>query len=128
MCSSDLPVPPRKAPEGAPGHAVEKTIGDPEWKTFDFDALQRQMDGQRQRSPRIDVPSWDDVQKRLPEGYPRPKQPLGIRWSLVCLGYQPELAAGWGACTRAFGEEAKQDRVFEESLFWVVTRSLQCFY
>ena len=57
-----------------------------------------------------------------------PPPPVRIRWSLVCSGYQPELAAGWSACTRAFGEEAKQDRVFEESLFWVVTRSLQCFY
>jgi alkylhydroperoxidase family enzyme len=122
------PVPPRKPPEGAPAHAVEKTIGDPEWKAFDFDALQKQMDGQRKREPRIDVPAWDDVQKRMPEGYPRPQQPLRIRWSLVCMGYQPELAAGWDACTRAFAEEAKQDRVFEESLFWVVTRSLQCFY
>ena len=28
----------------------------------------------------------------------------------------------------AFGEEAKQDRVFEESLFWVVTRTIHCFY
>ena len=40
----------------------------------------------------------------------------------------PELARGWGMCTGAFGQEARQDRVFEESLFWVVTRSLQCFY
>jgi hypothetical protein len=45
-----------------------------------------------------------------------------------CIGYQPELAAAWSACTRAFGREANQDRVFEESLFWVVTRTLQCFY
>jgi hypothetical protein len=74
------------------------------------------------------VPAWDDVKKRLPEGYPAPEHPVRIRWSLVCMGYQPELAAGWSACTRAFAEEAKQDRVFEESLFWVVTRSLQCFY
>jgi hypothetical protein len=44
------------------------------------------------------------------------------------MGYQPELATGWSACTRAFGDEAKQDRVFEESLFWVVTRSITCFY
>ena len=28
----------------------------------------------------------------------------------------------------AFAQEAKQDRVFEETLFWVVTRSLHCFY
>ena len=44
------------------------------------------------------------------------------------LRYQPELAAAWGNCTRAFAQEARQDRVFEESLFWVVTRSLECFY
>ena len=44
------------------------------------------------------------------------------------MGYQPELAQGWGACMRSFAEEAKQDRVFEESLFWVITRTLHCFY
>jgi hypothetical protein len=44
------------------------------------------------------------------------------------LGYQPELAAGWFACLGAFNRDAKQDRVFEESLFWVITRSLHCFY
>jgi len=69
-----------------------------------------------------------EVLKALPPGAPPPKNPVRIKWSLVCMGYQPELAAAWSACTKAFGEEAKQDRVFEESLFWVVTRSLQCFY
>ena len=34
----------------------------------------------------------------------------------------------WIKTTRTFGSESKQDRVFEESLFWVVTRSLRCFY
>jgi len=29
---------------------------------------------------------------------------------------------------RAFAEDARQDRVFEETLFWVVTRTLNCFY
>ena len=29
----------------------------------------------------------------------------------------------WSACTQAFGEEADQDPVFEQSLFWVVTRT-----
>ena len=46
----------------------------------------------------------------------------------MCIGYQPELAMAWSACTGAFAQEAKLDRVFEESLFWVVTRSLECFY
>ncbi|HVS36604.1 MAG TPA: hypothetical protein VMS17_13665 [Gemmataceae bacterium] len=122
------PVPPRNPPNAAPGGPVEASLSDPEWKNLDFDALQKRMDAQRGRQPRIPVPAWDEVKKRLPEGYPVPDHPVRIRWSLVCFGYQPELAAGWSACTRAFGEEAKQDRVFEESLFWVVTRSLRCFY
>jgi hypothetical protein len=29
---------------------------------------------------------------------------------------------------RAFREDSRQDRVFEETLFWVITRSLHCFY
>jgi hypothetical protein len=53
---------------------------------------------------------------------------MRILWTLVCRGYQPELAAGWSACTRIFAEEAKQDRVFEQSLFWVITRTIHCFY
>ena len=44
------------------------------------------------------------------------------------MGYQPELALAWGNCLRTFADEAKQDRVFEESLFWVITRELECFY
>ena len=93
---------------------------------FDFDALQKQLTQQRARPGRIRVPSWEEVRKQL--GVDRGRKPLRIRWSLVCVGYQPELAMAWGACTGNFGREAKQDRVFEESLFWVVTRSLQCFY
>ena len=50
------------------------------------------------------------------------------RWGLVGQTYQPELAAGWTACTQAFGEEADQDPVFEQSVFWVVTRTIHCFY
>ena len=34
-----------------------------------------------------------------PTGSPKPKNPIRIRWSLVCMGYQPELAAAWSACT-----------------------------
>jgi alkylhydroperoxidase family enzyme len=120
------PVPPRKPP--AKGPVVSGQAPDADWAKLDFDYLQKQMEGQRAREPRIPVPSWDEARKHLPPGVPAPPRPVRIRWSLVCMGYQPELAAGWSACTHAFGQEAKQDRVFEESLFWVVTRSLQCFY
>src|SRR5262249_11430810 len=97
------------------------------WSIKDFAGLQKEMDQQRERSPRVQVPTWEGVKKGLPADYPA-NRPLRIRWSLGCLGYQPELAMGWSACMRNFGQEAKQDRVFEESLFWVVTRTLDCFY
>lgn len=100
-------------------------IRDAEWIALEPGDLRKSMEAQKARQPRILVPTWDEMQKMLPDAPPRP---VRIKWSLVCMGYQPELAQGWGACTRAFGQESKQDRVFEESLFWVVTRSIQCFY
>jgi alkylhydroperoxidase family enzyme len=122
------PVPPRIKPEGRLAPSVPERVDDPEWTELDFDDLQKRLSAQRSNLGRIRVPTWDEVQKVLPPGYPIPKFPIRIQWSLVCLGYQPEMAAAWSACTRAFGEEAKQDRVFEESLFWVVTRTIHCFY
>lgn len=103
---------------------VEGKVADAEWKSFDFDALQKLMEGQRGRAPRVSVPTFDDVKKHLPEG----AKPLRIKWSLVCVGHSPELALPWTSGLRTFAEESKQDRVFEELLFWVITRELQCFY
>ena len=119
-------VPPRQQPPRQ--ETLLSAPNDPEWKGFDFAALQRNLDQQRERPGRIRVPSWEEVSRQLPPGSRRPSRPLRIRWSLVCAGYQPELARAWSACTSNFGREARQDRIFEESLFWVVTRSLQCFY
>ena len=103
-------------------------VDDPEWVELGFEALQTSLSSQRATGGRIRVPSYDEYLKKLPADAPPPKAPVRIRWSLVCMGYQPRLASAWSACTRAFGEEAKQDRVFEESLFWVVTRTIHCFY
>jgi len=123
--SAGVRVPPRRQPEKTA--ELLEALKDPEWKSFDFGALQRKLDSQRDRPGRIRMPSWEEVRRGLPPST-APRRPLRIKWSLVCMGYQPELAAAWSACTSSFGREAKQDRVFEESLFWVVTRSLQCFY
>jgi alkylhydroperoxidase family enzyme len=127
----DAPARPAPAARAKPAYeaspAAAERVGDADWLALDFERLQQQMEGQRARAPRVAVPPWEEVRKLYPPGQ-APARPLRIKWSLVCLGYQPELALGWGACTRAFAAEAKQDRVFEESLFWVVTRSLQCFY
>jgi alkylhydroperoxidase family enzyme len=121
-------VPARVRPPGGLPPAAPERVDDPNWGKVDFDQLRTELGRQQARSSRIRVPSWDEVRPGLPAGYPAPDHPVRIQWSLVCLGYQPELAAAWSACTRSFGEEAKQDRVFEESLFWVVTRTIHCFY
>jgi hypothetical protein len=116
-----------KTPRGG-GPAALLQLADPrEWARLDYGQLQERLERQRQRAPRIRVPSWDELrQQGTPE---RPdRSPLRIRWSLVCQGYQPALAGPWFKCLRTFAEEAAQDRVFEEGLFWVITRRLHCFY
>jgi hypothetical protein len=126
--AADPAVPKRANPGDRLGPVEPVKIEDPEWREFDFDALQKGLRDQKANVERIRVPTLDEVLARWPEWYPKPKNPIRIRWTLVCMGYQPELAAAWSACTKAFGEEAKQDRVFEESLFWIVTRTIHCFY
>jgi alkylhydroperoxidase family enzyme/thiol-disulfide isomerase/thioredoxin len=115
----------RKAAEGT-SQAPAKPFSD-DWTKLDFKDLQEKMTQQRDRPARIAVPTWEQVLAGLPKDFPV-SRPSRIKWSLVCFGYQPELTAGWLMTMRTFGEESKQDRVFEESLFWVVTRSLNCFY
>jgi hypothetical protein len=89
--------------------------------------LQANLDKQRSLPGRIRVPSKQEVRKRLGDGHPGLWQ-ADINWCRVCYGNQPELTDAWFACSAAFRQEAGLDRVFEQSLFWIVTRSLQCFY
>ena len=84
------------------------------------------MQSQRARKPRLPVPTWDEVKKNLPPNFAA--KPTRIVWNLVCSGYVPELAVPWGTATRTMWAELPQDRVFEESLFWVQTRSVKCYY
>lgn len=121
-------VPARVRPETAdaapPGPL---RIDDPEWTGVDLNALRVELEGQKARPGRIRVPTFEEVMAKLPASA-APARPVKIQWSLVCMGYQPELASAWSANTGSFAVDARQDRVFEESLFWVVTRSIRCFY
>ena len=56
--------------------------------------------------------------------------PSRIVWSRVCLGYVPELATAWETLMRTNMPEmrTKMDRVFGISLFWVITRAIDCPY
>jgi alkylhydroperoxidase family enzyme len=106
-------APPRQAPPRAAETASPTRIADRDWLTLDFADIQNQLAGQRSRRCRIYLPG---------------DNPDAPRWGLVCRAYQPELADAWSACIRAFDDEADLDPIFEESVFWIVTRSVRCFY
>jgi alkylhydroperoxidase family enzyme len=125
VAAAERKQPVEQSGENSPSETFQ--VDDADWIGVDVARLQAALEAQRDRPGRIRVPTWDVVREWLPERVRR-NDPLRIKWSLVCLGYQPELALAWSACTRAFAEEAKQDRVFEESLFWVITRTIHCFY
>ncbi|QEH34396.1 Carboxymuconolactone decarboxylase family protein [Aquisphaera giovannonii] len=99
---------------------------DPEWSELSYDELQSRLERQRARSPRLPIPVWDDVKKTLPPALA--DRPIKIVWTLVCMGYVPELAIPWNNATRTLWAESPSDRVFEESLFWVETRAIRCNY
>ncbi len=103
---------PRAAAPLAAARSAEREA-DEDWAALALPDLRKEMDRQRARPPRIALP---------------PQEAEGALWGHVCRSYQPELAGAWSAVARAFDAEAEQDPVFEQSLFWVVTRSLQCFY
>jgi alkylhydroperoxidase family enzyme len=89
------------------------TAAPPDWKSPDAYELQCALDAQRGRRSRIWLPDAGRGANR---------------WGLVGQTYQPDLANAWTACTQAFGEEADQDPVFEQCVFWIVTRTKGCFY
>lgn len=99
-----------------------------DWTSISFDQLLRGMKQQQQRPGRVSVPAWEDVHPHLPPGMYPAEKPVRIKWSLVVMGHQPQLGPAWLKCLRTFGREANQDRVFEETLFWVITRTIHCFY
>jgi alkylhydroperoxidase family enzyme len=119
------PTPPAKHPP-----AVPDKVDDPEWTTFSFEQLRERLARQKERrQARIPVPDAKAVLDHYPDGVPRPgTAEMRIRWSRLNYGYQPRLTAAWLGGLDAFGSETDLDPVFHESMFWVVTRSVQCFY
>jgi len=102
-----------------------------DWGERNLKELRGEMEKQKARAPRIRIPSAEEylaATAKMPTKAGQPRRVPKIVWTQVCSGYQPELAAAWGGNTGSFRTDARQDRVFEESLFWIVTRSIDCFY
>jgi len=96
-----------------------------DWGKADADALNVSLDKQKERKLRMPLPSPSRI-KELPTR--EREQAERVVWTAVSSGYQPEMPRYWFAALYAFYEEAKVDRVFTNSVFWVVTRTNDCFY
>jgi len=96
-----------------------------EWGKSGPDELHSSLAKQKERKLRIPLPD-----KSALESLPlREREAAGrILWNTVSAGYQPEMTRAWFACLYAFYDEAKPNRVFTNSIFWVVTRTNDCFY
>ena len=113
-----------KPPEQSPKFVRAATDGGGKGDWF---ALRESVESQKNRAGRIRVPSKEEVRKRLGDNHPGLWQ-SDIHWSRVCYGNQPELTEAWFDCVAAFRQESGLDRIFQQSLFWIVTQSLRCFY
>lgn len=83
------------------------------------------MQQQTQRQSRIALPEQYRIDALDEEDQ---KSANRITWSRVAHGYQPVMTRAWFRCLRAYQQEARPDEVFLNSVFWVVTRSNECFY
>jgi alkylhydroperoxidase family enzyme len=98
-----------------------------DWTSLTYDQLQRRLEQQKQKPTRLRIPAWEDLERGLPSGFMRPSR---IVWNQVCLGYEPTLAMPWETLMRTNAGEInkKVDRVFALSVFWIITRAIDCPY
>jgi hypothetical protein len=117
-----LKAPPR--PDWKDVRAAEApTLGGKlDWRKATEVDLAKELDKQKARKPRIPLPPLD----KFPED--KRERAAKIVWSHVSMGYQPLLTQTWFDTMGTFQQEAKFDRVFANSMFWVITRSNECFY
>jgi alkylhydroperoxidase family enzyme len=123
--------PPPQPPPGfkpvLPEEGKGAAVADKEWTNKTYSDLQRGLGGQKDRVSRIRIPDWSEVGPRLPEeswGHRLPR----VYWNRVAYAHQPEASDLWFDCVDQFRQESKMDRVLQQYVFWIVTRSIDCFY
>lgn len=103
---------------------VEAPSG-PQWRKLTFDEIDASLERQKSRKPRITLLEPKEL-THLPAEIR--DHATRVIWSNVSLGYQPELTEAWFNCMNTYSREARMNRLFSSSLFWVITRSNECFY
>jgi alkylhydroperoxidase family enzyme len=105
----------------------ERSVSDdrPDWLGGSAGDLQRAVADQKARKPRVPYPPPEALEKLPPEA----KNQAGkIVWTRISMGYQPVLTRAWFETMGTFQQEARFDRVFSNTYFWVITRTNDCFY
>jgi alkylhydroperoxidase family enzyme len=97
----------------------------PVWGERDYDNLQKALENQKSRSLRIPLPGPERLSK-VPAA--AKGEASRVVWTNISMGYQPVMTKTWFDCMRTFHGEARLDRVFGNTMFWVITRSNECFY
>jgi alkylhydroperoxidase family enzyme len=111
-----VPTPPRPPWQHEASAADPALAGSsPKWRELSLVEVRQALEEQKKRQPRIAAPPG------AAKGPP-------IVWTQVSMGYQPALTKAWFDCMRTFQQEAKLDSVFSNTVFWVITRSNECFY
>lgn len=121
-----MPPPPRLDWDKVTNAKPAKRYDAPEdWKEVTFEELESNLSRQKERTLRVPLP---DPTRFANLNADTKRQAESIVWTKVCAGYQPLMTQAWFGCLREFQQEARLNRVFASTLFWVVTRSNDCFY
>jgi hypothetical protein len=96
-----------------------------DWSKAGTNELNLALEKQKGRKLRIPLPDPSRITE-LPTK--EREQAERVVWTNVSSGYQPEMPRKWFAALYTYYDEAKVDRVFTNSVFWVVTRTNDCFY
>ena len=113
----------RKAPKEAGSSESQK-----QYTWLPYDSLQERLEKQRRRQTRLRIPEWNEFASRLPKGLM--DKPSDIVWYRIAFGYADELAVPFEIYMRTAGSEVSKnwDRIFGNSLFWMVTDAMKCPY
>ena len=134
LASTTTPPPPKPSAdsqtEAHPTTAIAKTPIKKrmEYTWLPFEALQQRLENQRQRTTRLPIPEWDVIAPKLPAGLM--DKPSAIVWYRIAFGYAAELAVPFEIYMRTAGSEISMnwDRIFGNSIFWIVTDAMKCPY
>ncbi len=119
------------APKRPPWKEVQQTrmsltsLLRPDWQDESGAEPARAVELQKARKPRVPMPDPGRFAALPPE---IKAQATKIVWTNISMGYQPLLTQSWFETMQIFQQEADLDKVFRNSMFWIITRSNQCFY